>query len=127
MIVLLGLSSCGDRTTTAVTLSNHSSQPVSGVSASFAGKIERVDKIVSGGSVMLASHTGGEGLACLSFLQGGAERHYIIDYMTEGMPTHYRVTIHDRNISVLSSERSDYSDGKANVHSPRSLGKKCPR
>ncbi len=125
LIALLGLSGCGDWTTTVLTLSNDSGQLVSDVSANFAGDERSADRINPGQFVVLASHAGGEGMVCLTYRQGGVMRHYPIDYITKNRPSRYKITIRDRDILVADSLLFDPWAGKASVDHPLPVGTKC--
>ena len=125
MIAMLGLVGCGDLTTVAIGLSNGSGQPLSDISANFAGNLKRVANITPGQFVSLVSHSGGEGMVCLTFRQGGTMQNYAIGYMTENMPTHYRITVHDGYVVTTDSGLFKHLTREARVHRPRPSGKEC--
>jgi hypothetical protein len=127
MVVMLGLSGCGDWTTMAMSLSNGSGQLLSDVSANFAGEIRTVDRVVPGQFISLVSHAGGEGMICLTYRQGGIMQYYPIGYMTKNMPTHYRITVRNGYVLVTNSGFFDYSVPEGRIHRPLPPDKKCPR
>lgn len=126
IVCLAGLAGCGNWTTTTITLSNETGTSITGISADFAGRPSRAGPLAPGQSITLASYSGGEGLLCLKYRQNGSERRYAIDYMTEGLPTHYRVTLNDRTLSSISSDQAGDAVRKPRVHRPLASDTQCP-
>lgn len=124
VIALLGLAGCGDWTTYAITLTNRSDQPVSTISANFAGQVKQADRIIRGQFIVLASH-GGEGMICLTFRQRGTQKRYAIGYITENMPSHYQITIRDRDISVMGNDPVYQTLDEPRIHHPLPPGRQC--
>ena len=123
MLIVLGLASCGHWTVISMSLSNHSAMPVSDVSVDFAGRIKRIDGLAPKGSGFLMSQ-GGEGGICLTYRRGGKTLSYSLGYMTENMPTHYRIEIRPESISV--KERSwGSAESEAGINRPLPSGKAC--
>ena len=120
--VLLGLVGCGDWTGYSVTLTNQSRQPITAISANFAGTVKKADRMIRGQFIVLASR-GGEGGICLTFRQGGKLKDYAIDYISEGVPLHYQITVRDHDISVRDNDPIFQTAGEPRIH--RSMDRPC--
>jgi len=64
-------------------------------------------------------------LICLSFWQGGEQKHYTLGYITENLPTHYQVTIRDHDVSMMENDPVYQTLDEPIVRHPLAVGKQC--
>jgi hypothetical protein len=124
LAAMLGLSGCGDWTSYAITLTNRSHQPVGDIEADFAGQVRRADRLIRGQYIVLASR-GGEGMICLNFRQGGVDKSYGVDYISQNMPAHYQIAIRDHDISVMYNDPITQTLSDPEIYPEGPPGEKC--
>lgn len=124
MISMFGLVGCGDLTVMKVSLSNRADQPVSNLSVDFAGKVKQADELLPGHQTNVTVFSGREGRICLTYWQGGIRRRYGMGYLTRNMPIHYRITIHDRDISIMDDSFGS-SNNRTEIARPLPAGEEC--
>ena len=59
-------------------------------------------------------------MICLTFRQGDKLKYYAIDYISEGVPLHYQVTVRDHDISVRGNDPIFQTASKAQIERPLS-------
>lgn len=64
-------------------------------------------------------------MICLTFRQRGTQKRYAIGYITENMPSHYQITIRDRDISVMGNDPVYQTLDEPRIHHPLPPGRQC--